>query len=343
MTSRAPRAGVESSERGRPPAHRVRCALALVALAGGVSRLLCAMSGQAAVFGGLAGCQDPPAAAPARLWLGGDLHLGTAGAPAVDRLAPLAAVTRGAFGIVNLEGPVADDGAVIARGRLGNGAGLVAGLARAGVRVAGVANNHARDHGATGAARTLAALRASGVAPAGGAAGPATFDAGGARVVVVQADLSDGVPAGLGAELAAARTMGDVLIVTFHVTAPPSYLPPPSLRSAVEIAVATGAQVIAAHGSHALGAVERRGDVVIAWGLGNLLFHCDCTDEIDGAILVVDLARGGVRAAALVPIDAGLDGAAARPAARPALTFELLRSLRSSPIEIEGDRGWLMR
>jgi poly-gamma-glutamate synthesis protein (capsule biosynthesis protein) len=292
----------------------------------------------------LASCREPSRSpGPARLWLGGDLHLGTSGASIEARLAALARVLDGASGIVNLEGPVVDDGADVPRGRLGNGAGLVAGLARAGVRVAGVANNHAGDHGPAGAARTIRALRAAGVTPAGGEAGPAIFEAGGARVVVVQVDLAHGPPAGLAAELVVARLLGDLLVVTFHVTGPPSYLPPPALRTAVDAAVAAGADVIAAHGSHALGAVERRGRAVIAWGLGNLLFHCDCTDERDGALLLVHLDEGRLRAAAIVPIDAGLGGAAAIPAADPGLTFELLASLRSSPLEPAGDRAWILR
>jgi len=321
MSSRAPRAGVERSGRGRRLARRVGCVLVLV----------------------LASCREPSRPGPARLWLGGDVHLGTSGASAEARLAPLTPLVDGAAGIVNLEGPIVDDGAEIAAGQLGNGAGLVAGLARAGVRVAGVANNHAADRGADGAARTIRTLRAAGVLPAGGAAGPAVVDVRGTRVVVVQIDLGGGAPARLGAELVAARRLGDLLVVTFHVTGPPSYLPPPELRTAVDQAVTAGADVIAAHGSHALGAVERRGGAVIAWGLGNLLFHCDCTDERDGALLLVDLDHGRVRAAAIVPIDAALDGGTAAPAAQPALIFELLASLRSTPLERDGDRAWILR
>jgi poly-gamma-glutamate capsule biosynthesis protein CapA/YwtB (metallophosphatase superfamily) len=326
MSSRTPRAGVESRRRGPRSARWVRLVLVLV----------------------LVSCREPSRPpGPARLWLGGDLHLGTSGASVEARLAALARVTGGASGIVNLEGPVVDDGADVPRGRLGNGAGLVAGLARAGIRVAGVANNHAGDHGPAGAARTIGSLRAAGVTPVGGEAGPAIIDAGGTRVAVVQHDLAHGVPAGspagLAAELGVARLLGDLLVVTFHVTGPPSYLPPPELRTAVDEAVAAGADVIAAHGSHALGAVERRGRAVIAWGLGNLLFHCDCTDERDGALLLIHLDEGRLRAAAIVPIDAGLGGSAATPAADPMLTFELLASLRSSRLEPAGDRAWIFR
>ncbi|MCE9577814.1 MAG: CapA family protein [Deltaproteobacteria bacterium] len=277
----------------------------------------------------VAGCHRD---ARARLWIGGDVHLGTRGAPAAARLAPLAEVLAGATGVINLEGPVAD---AAGPGRLANGAALVPGLAPR-VRVAGVANNHAADAGPDGAARTIAVLRAAGIAPAGERAGAAVIDLDGLRVVVSAHDLSRGTPAGLGAELALARTQGDVLIAMFHTDGPPSYLPRPELRDAVARALRAGAAVVVAQGSHALAAVERRDRAVIAWGLGNLLFDCDCTDERDGLIVRVDLDASGVVDAAVIPVDAGLHGEPARLAADAALTFDLLASLRSSPLARSG-------
>jgi poly-gamma-glutamate capsule biosynthesis protein CapA/YwtB (metallophosphatase superfamily) len=272
------------------------------------------------------------APARARLWIGGDLHLGTRGGPAAARLAPLARVIDGATGVVNLEGPVADDAPA---GKLANRADLVRGLAPL-VRVAGIANNHAADAGADGAARTIAVLRAAGIAPAGNDAGDAIVDVSGVRVVVSAHDLSRGVPPSLDAELATARAKGDVLVAMFHVDGPPSYLPRPELRDAAGRALRAGAAVVVSQGTHALAAIERRDHAVIAWGLGNLLFDCDCTDERDGLLLEVDVDATGVIDASVVPIDAGLGGAPARPAADAALTFDLLKSLRSSPLERRG-------
>jgi poly-gamma-glutamate capsule biosynthesis protein CapA/YwtB (metallophosphatase superfamily) len=129
--------------------------------------------------------------------------------------------------------------------------------------------------------------------------------------------------------------MGDVLVATFHVTGPPSYLPRPELRAAVDTAITAGALVVAAHGTHALGPVERRGKAVIAWGLGNLLFACDCTDEVDGAVLRVSIDGDAARAR-ILPIDAGLRGAPARPGHNPELILDLLDALGSSPLRREG-------
>jgi hypothetical protein len=169
---------------------------------------------------------------------------------------------------------------------------------------------------------------------AGGPAGPAFLTLSGVRIAVTAHDLTRGVPAGLAADLTAARGSADVLIATFHVTSEPLYLPRPELRRAVEIALAAGATVVAAHGSHEVAPVERRGGAIIAWGLGNLVFGCDCTSEAEGLILEVALDRSGVTAAKLVPIRAGLHGEAALPS-DPRPMKELLEALGSAPLHLE--------
>jgi poly-gamma-glutamate synthesis protein (capsule biosynthesis protein) len=255
-------------------------------------------------------------------------------------LAGIPSIVSGAPGIVNLEGPVGDPaGAGGEPLRLIHAAAALDELRAAGVVVAGIANNHAGDAGATGGEATSSALAAVGVRAAGGAVGPASFMLGRLRVVVTAHDLEAGVPAGLRRDLAAARRGGDALIATFHVTGPPSYLPRSELVDAVAIALDAGAAVVAAHGSHELARVERRGRAVIAWGLGNLAFDCACTDEDAGALLEVALGPDGAGDAAILPIDAGLGSAAARPARDPALTFELLEALGSSALQRRGDRA----
>jgi capsule synthesis protein PGA_cap len=293
-----------------------------------------------------------------RLWIAGDVFLGTGGHGA---LAGIAAIVGGAPGVVNLEGPVGGDGAagVLREADRGAAAGVaatpgsgdrgglrllqvpaaLAELAQAGIAVAGIANNHAHDAGPGGAAATIRALTAVGVQPAGGPAGPATLVLGGLRVLITAHDLEHGVPPSLRDDLAAARRRGDVLVATFHVTGPASYLPRPELVDAVAIALAAGATVIAAHGTHELARVERRGRAVIAWGLGNLAFACACTDEDSGAVLDVTLDRDGAAAASIIPIDASLLSGTTRPAADPALTFELLGALGSSHLDRHGDRA----
>jgi poly-gamma-glutamate synthesis protein (capsule biosynthesis protein) len=319
----------------------------------GLSAMFRSSRAAAAVALLLAGACATTAAPPsARLWIGGDVFLGTGGHGA---LASIPAIVGGAPGIVNLEGPVGDTGDghsdrrdhdADGRGdagpppiRLIHAPGALAELRAAGVVAAGIANNHARDAGPAGAAATARALAAVGVRAAGGPAGPASFTLGRLRVVVTAHDLEAGVPATLRAELIAARRRGDVLVATFHVTGPPTYLPRPELLDAVAIALEAGAAVIAAHGTHELARVERRGRAVIAWGLGNLAFACACTDEQSGALLEVVLGPHGAGEAAIIPVDAGLAGAAARAAADPALTFELLEALGATRLQRLGSRA----
>ena len=101
--------------------------------------------------------------------------------------------------------------------------------------------------------------------------------------------------------------------------------------------------MIASHGSHAPGPVERRGDTVIAWGLGNLAFNCKCTDEKDGLVLALLLnsRNSGERIAeaGVVPIDAGLRGNPSKPARNPELIFDLLEAIGSSELRRQGQRA----
>lgn len=248
---------------------------------------------------------------PTVLWFGGDVHFGERGGGALEGLAldgPL---------VVNLEGPIAPTPRPSSAQALFNPPDAAAHLKAANVIAAGVENNHAMDDGAEGLARTRAGLVSSDVAPLGSASV--------AGVTVLQVDLSGGVPPRLATQLAVVRPT----VVLFHVLAPPLYLPDPSLRRAVDLAVASGAQAVLAHGSHAVGAVERRGETVIAWGLGNLAFDCDCTSEAEGLLVRLELEEGKVSRATAVPIRAGLRGQRATLPEASTLELSLLESLGS--------------
>jgi poly-gamma-glutamate synthesis protein (capsule biosynthesis protein) len=269
-----------------------------------------------------------------RIWLGGDVQLDPASAQGA--LAAVARLVPGAAGIVNLEGPIAAAPAPGARLRLVNPPGAVAALRSAGVRLASIANNHAGDAGPDGGAATARALRAGGILPAGGAAGFGLLELGGVRVAVSAHDLgatAGQLPAALGDDLRRARRAADVLVATFHVTGPPSYLPNAAATRAVDEALAAGAAVVALHGSHVLGRVERRAGAVVAWGLGNLAFACDCTHESEALLLEVDVGARGAARAAVIPIEAGILGAPVRPAPDPQGIFDLLAALGSAPLK----------
>lgn len=253
---------------------------------------------------------------------------------AAGRLDALGPLLSGATGVINLEGPVSPEPSTGEGVRLHNDPAALGALHDAGVRVVGIANNHAMDAG-EGAPSTAAALREAGLVPAGLDAAEAVVVVRGKKVAVTAHDLARGAPPTLRDDLARAASKADVLVATFHVTGPPSYLPRPELREAVEVALGVGARVVAAHGTHAVAPVERRDGSVIAWGLGNLLFSCDCTEEIDGAILRASIGQERVDAQ-IIPIDAGLRGGAARPSHDPALLFDLFEAIGSSPLERNG-------
>ena len=77
---------------------------------------------------------------------------------------------------------------------------------------------------------------------------------------------------------------------------------------------------------------------MIAWGLGNLLFDCSCTSERDGALLTVRV-RGEELEATVIPIDAGLGDEPTQLSHDPALIFDLLEAIGSSPLARKGERA----
>lgn len=252
-----------------------------------------------------------------KLWFGGDVHLGDT-RPRFEGFSPAGA------GVVNLEGPVGGPPYADIRGarvRLANAARRVEELGALGVEVASVANNHARDGGAEGVRRTREVLGRAAIRPA------ETARFGGAVICALESPSAD--------RSLLHMVKADVLVVSIHVTGPPSYLPKDDLRAAVDDAVKAGARVVVAHGTHAFGPVERRGETIIAWGLGNLLFNCSCTKELEGLVLEVRFASERTRAF-VTPIDAGLMGAPARPASDPDLAFDVLDSIGSTTLTRRG-------
>ncbi len=292
----------------------------------------------------ITGCQrgegppppHPPGPTPA-LWFGGDVHLGVAPR---GGLSGMEGLLDGAEGVVNLEGPVgAGPGfaeVTPAGVRLANPAGSGAFLRANGVRLVSLANNHAGDDaaGVDGSAATVAALEGD-VVPFGGAAGRGALTVGGVDVVLFAHDLGEpDVPGAVGRELAAERGL---TVESFHVTGPPSYLPRAELDAAVEAAVLGGADIVVAHGTHVVGPVERRGGAVIAWGLGNLLFDCTCTEADEAIVLRVELGEG--LRAEVIPVRAGLHGAAAGLSPDPTGVLDLVAALGGSPFERTGGVG----
>ncbi len=275
---------------------------------------------------------------PPDLWLGGDLFYGDRAPAAL--LEPLAPLVEGARGYVNLEGPAdrsPDGGAASwtdADGRV-HLHNTVHGITpRLGLLAVGVANNHRLDAADPDAADR--ALIADGIA----ALGASVVQLGALRLAMMQVDLAPDLPSTFAAEAAKLRAQADALVVAFHVRGVASYLPSPALRTAVSAAEQAGAGVVVAHGTHAIGPVERRGGMVIAWGLGNVAMACDCTRETDAILLRVRFTpEGKVEHARVLPIRAGLQGAPAQPSTDPRGILDLLTAIGSTPVESDGSGG----
>jgi hypothetical protein len=250
----------------------------------------------------LCSCRTISPPEPVTLWLGGDVFLAY---PAPGRLAPL----RGP-GFVNLEGPLhpqGEHGAQVGeRVVLLHPAAALPHLHEAGVIATGLANNHRDDAGAEGRAHTRAQVQAHGLLPVEEQGEVWVPAAGGPRVALTAHAIGETIPDGLLEDLARARQRADALVATFHG------VPGPALREAVQLAVQAGARAVAVHGSHELGRVERQGQAVVAYGLGNLLFDCTCTSSTEGLLLQLELFPDGSTGATVFPVEAGLQGAPAR-------------------------------
>jgi poly-gamma-glutamate capsule biosynthesis protein CapA/YwtB (metallophosphatase superfamily) len=170
-------------------------------------------------------------------------------------------------------------------------------LTALGVRVVGLANNHALDFEEWALAETLAALDHAGIVVTGAGRGlararrPAVFSAAGGRVGVIafsdhpveyaaddddrlgiaHADLRRGLPDWLRAQVAALRETCDVVIAFPHWG--PNMAPDPQpwqLRRAEELQHA-GAQLVAGHSAHVFHGVAWNAEGPILTDLGDAL------------------------------------------------------------------------
>jgi poly-gamma-glutamate synthesis protein (capsule biosynthesis protein) len=218
-----------------------------------------------------------------------------------DRVvAPLRLVAHsGEIAFANLESPLSEEIPVTSGSppTLGAPADLAGSLARAGIDVVSLANNHAWDQGARGAALTAAAVHDAGIVGVGAGSDEETFTPrvivrGGVRVAFVA--VTERVNAGPGDPalrprasvavwddarvadaLTRARSLADLVVVSIHWSHDFWDGPREEQRERARFLVDHGADVVLGHGPHVLHAVERmtspRGDAVCAYSLGNLV------------------------------------------------------------------------
>ena len=290
---------------------------------------------------------------PVVLAAGGDVNLGAGVGDAIAAGGPdvpwttVAPVLRAAdLAIVNLECAVSDRGTP-APGKqyVFRGAPqALAGMARAGIDLASVANNHSLDYGTDAFLDTLAHARRAGIRPVGGGADLARARRativvrGGLRIATLAYsdvrplgfDAAEGKPGAARADTAwiaedvtRARRRADTVVVYFHWGTELATTPDARQRSFAEAALAAGASVVLGAHPHVLQPVERRSRRLVAWSLGNFVFGALSPRTTASGILLVGLAADGVRSAELLP--ARIEGFRPRP--DPVRTGRVLRRL----------------
>lgn len=281
------------------------------AMTGGPCSCLLALTcaGAVAASPGLVAAQEPASSGRrVTIGAGGDVlvHLRViAAAEHAERgwddvLGPLAElVTPDEIAFANLETPLSMERPPLSGEPpiLGAPPEVAGALARAGIDVLSLANNHSYDQWAVGMARTIDAVRAADVGAIGAgrdaaaALAPWVVERGGVRVAFVA--ITERVNSGPGARepesviarwaddeaivraLARARSEADVVVVSIHWSHDFFERATGAQRRRARFLVAHGADLIVGHGPHVLHEVERiespRGEALCAYSLGNLL------------------------------------------------------------------------
>ena len=197
-------------------------------------------------------------------------------------------------------------------------------LARAGVRVVSVANNHTMDCGPRGLTRTLQACRDAGLATVGAgedleaARVPARLEVNGLRVVVLAYAATHGDAARVGkpgvapldpelirADMARWRPEADVLIVSAHWGSMYVDYPPPRVIELARAIEDQGADLVLGHHPHVIQGYRRRGRCLTLFSLGEVAFNSRSGDF--HASLASELRREAAVFTAILAEEPGLE------------------------------------
>lgn len=278
-----------------------------------------------------------------RLVFGGDVNLGTnlerGGVPPDGGrtiLAPIRAALQADATVINLEGPFGEGRVSTKCGPRPSGrcfafqtpTPIAARLVDAGITHAQVANNHAFDMGAEGLAHTVRTLEGLGIRAYGHRHGfrvdtLRAIAGRPLRVAFVAAATSPGLPSvldpdSLASVVRAARAVSDLVVVTLHAGGEGRRalrLAPGPERFAGEergdprrlsrTLHDAGARIVVFHGPHVLRAIERVGDGLTAYSLGNLAAWHGFSSKppIDESMLLdVRVAPDGTLDASVIPL-----------------------------------------
>lgn len=299
----------------------------------------------------------PEPAQPIRITLVGDIMLGGSAAEFMRRHGydyafdeVRAELARGDVVFGNLEGPLTDGGEPHPDKRYlfrTPPARVAPALARAGFDVVSLANNHTLDYGPAGLFDTLDSLHDAGIHAVGAgmdaarARRPAVIEVNGHRVGFLaysntfpeafwaeahRPGTAFGHAAHVRADVAALRERVDTVVVSFHWGREGTVELRDYQPLLAHAAIDAGADIVAGHHPHVLQGIERYGDGIVFYSLGNFTFGSYSEIARTSAIAHVSVNADGAQEIELVPIDVynpavlfrpvPLRGAAAEAAAR---------------------------
>ena len=237
--------------------------------------------------------------------------------------APL--LRRGDVTIGNLEAPAARTGTEYRekKFRFRSNPAVVPALQRAGFTVLTLANNHILDFGADALHETIAHLERQGLGYAGAGADMAAArkesiqTVNGKRVAVLAYSLTQpteffagsdqpGTAPGWGRffeeDIARAKSRADHVVVSFHWGGELETKPKPYQVTAARRAVDAGADVVIGHHPHVLQGIERYGNGVIFYSLGNFAF-ASRSRHADRSVIARIVLENGVKEVELIPLN----------------------------------------
>lgn len=201
-------------------------------------------------------------------------------------------------------------------------------LVAGGVDLVTLANNHALDFGPQGLDETTETLAALDIEVVGAGVSyeaahrPAFFDLGGVRVALLgyaaaRWDGSVDIPATdrlawarpeeIRADVKAAREEADVVVILLHAGTEYAATPSPDQVAAARAAIDAGAALVVGHHPHVTQTVERYGQGLIVYSLGDAVFDIPRPAARRGHLLRVHVTDGGLAGAELWPF--WIDGA----------------------------------
>lgn len=99
-----------------------------------------------------------------------------------------------------------------------------------------------------------------------------------------------------------AKANADLVIAQFHWGTEYAFAPNERQRDLAEIAASAGADLVIGHHPHVLQSVERIGDTLVAYSLGNFVFDQGWSRTRETALLRYDLGEDGMARVSFVPL-----------------------------------------